>query len=55
LRDTLGHASIETTNRYAHSTEEGRRRVVEAQEKGTARPGHIQVTKEVREVKKRAV
>jgi integrase len=55
IRDTLGHASIETTNRYAHATEEGMRRVVEAQETEISRPGHIAVTKEVESMKKRAV
>ena len=29
----MGHASLETTNRYAHSTEEGKRRAVGAREK----------------------
>lgn len=52
IRDTLGHASIETTNRYAHATEEGRRRVVEAQE---ASLGHIAVTQRVEPLRKRAV
>ena len=56
IRDTLGHASIETTNRYAHATEEGRRRVVEAQENANSgSPGHIAVTQRVETLKKRAV
>jgi hypothetical protein len=32
VRDALGHASLETTNRYAHGTEDRKRLAVEAQE-----------------------
>ena len=56
IRDTLGHASIETTNRYAHATEEGKRRIVEAQENvNSGSLGHIAVTQRVEILKKRAV
>ena len=44
-RDALGHASLETTNRYAHGTEDGKRRAVEAQEQYLQRSGHKTVTK----------
>jgi hypothetical protein len=37
----MGHASLETTNRYAPRTEEGERRAVEVQEKVIElKPGH---------------
>ena len=46
VRDAMGHASLETTNRYAHGTEEGKRRAVEAQEKVIGIiSGHKTVTK----------
>jgi integrase len=45
VRDALGHASLETTNRYAHGTEDGKRRAVEAQEQYLQRSGHKSVTK----------
>jgi integrase len=32
VRDIVGHKNLLTPNRYAHATEEGMRRVVEAQE-----------------------
>jgi integrase len=35
LAETLGHKSWQTTMRYAHATEEAKRRVVEAQEKAS--------------------
>src|SRR5262245_23643652 len=37
LRDVMGHGTIEMTMRYAHATDEGKRRVVEAVEKKNAR------------------
>ncbi len=49
VRDALGHASLATTNRYAHGTEEGKRRAVEAQERATRIAGHNSVTKEKRQ------
>jgi len=30
IRDVMGHRSIQTTERYAHATDEGKRRAVEA-------------------------
>jgi integrase len=30
IRDVMGHRSIKTTERYAHATDEGKRRAVEA-------------------------
>jgi integrase len=45
VRDGLGHASLETTNRYAHSTEAGMRRAVEAQEEFLDQASHKSVTK----------
>jgi integrase len=45
IRDALGHASLETTNRYAHGTEDGKRRAVEAQDQYLQRSGHKSVTK----------
>jgi hypothetical protein len=33
VRDAVGHKSLATTNQYAHTTEEGERRAVEAQER----------------------
>ena len=46
----MGHASLETTNRYAHGTEEGKRRAVEAQEKVIEIiSGHKTVTKQKRQ------
>jgi len=45
VRDALGHASLETTNRYAHGTEDGKRRDVEAQEQYLQKSGHKSVTK----------
>ena len=49
VRDALGYASLATTNRYAHGTEEGKRRTVEAQERATRIAGHNSVTKEKRQ------
>ena len=50
VRDAMGHASLETTNRYAHGTEEGKRRAVEAQEKVIEKiSGHKTVTKQKRQ------
>ena len=50
VRDAMGHASLETTNRYAHGTEEGKRRAVEAQEKVIEIiSGHKSVTKQKRQ------
>jgi integrase len=49
VRDALGHASLSTTNRYAHGTEEGKRRAVEAQERVRAIAGHNSVTNEKRQ------
>jgi len=40
VRGALGHASLATTNRYAHGTEEGKRRAVEAQERAIRIVGH---------------
>lgn len=49
VRDALGHASLETTNRYAHGTEGGMRRAVEAQEQFLEKSGHKCVTKRKRQ------
>ena len=46
VRDALGHASLETTNRYAHGTDEGKRRAVEAQHWNSENLGHIAVTQQ---------
>lgn len=35
LQDVMGHQDVHTTMRYAHATDEGRRRVVNALEKGS--------------------
>lgn len=49
VRDAVGHKSLSTTNRYAHATEEGMRRAVEAQEGYSQRSGHKSVTHEKRQ------
>jgi integrase len=49
VRNALGHASLATTNRYAHGTDEGKRRAVEAQEHVTIIGSHNSVTKEKRQ------
>jgi integrase len=49
VRDAMGHASLETTNRYAHGTEDGKRRAVEAQEQFFDAARHKCVTKEKRQ------
>lgn len=49
VRDAMGHASLETTNRYARGIEAGKVRAVEAQEKVIAlNPGHKTVIKQKR-------
>jgi integrase len=37
IRDVMGHKSIQTTERYAHATDEGKRRAVEAIHKQSKR------------------
>ena len=49
VRDALGHASLATTNRYAHGTDEGKRRAVEAQERVTVMASHNSVTNRKRQ------
>jgi integrase len=49
VRDALGHASLATTNRYAHGTDEGKRRAVEAQERVIVIGSHKSVTNEKRQ------
>jgi integrase len=50
VRDAVGHRSLATTNQYAHATEEGKRRAVEAQERKVVSFEHKTSTKEKRQV-----
>jgi integrase len=50
VRDAVGHKNISTTNRYAHGTEEGKRRAVEAQERKVVSFEHKTSTKQKRQV-----
>ncbi len=62
VRDALGHTTLETTNRYVHATDEGKRRAVEAagepQRSGIVKmpeSGHKAVTKDQKREKKVAL
>jgi integrase len=49
VRDAVGHKSLATTNRYAHATEEGMRRAVNAQERKVVSLEHKTSTKQKRQ------